>query len=125
MEKAKVVEVIEREPDALSVKYTEGGMGIEVTSTVLWSFDRARRVITLRHVGREDSPAWSEQRLLDVGDARYCGVMFSAFVDVSWVPNFVLDFAASSAQEQTASVLRSVVEQAIADGAETLSKAVH
>ena len=100
-------------------------MGIEVTSAVLWSFDRARGAITSRNVGPEDSLAWSEQRLLDVGDARYCGVMFSAFVDVSWVPNFVLDFAASSAQEQTASVLRSVVEQAIADGAKTLSKALY
>ena len=38
VEKVKEVVVLNRKPDALVVRYTEGAMGISSTSTMRWSF---------------------------------------------------------------------------------------
>ena len=112
MEKVKRVVVSERKPHSLLVEYTEAGMGLEVTSTVLWSFGEDRRVISSRNVGPKDPTSWTQQRFRELG-AGYCGITFSAFVDVSWVPNFVLNFAASAALKETASVFRQTIAMSL------------
>ena len=113
MEKVKHVKVIERTPRSLLVDYTEAGMGLEANSTVLWLFAEDRRRITSRNVGPDDPKSWTEQRFRELGPG-YCGVTFSAFVDVSWIPNFILNFAASSALEETAAVFRRTIAMSTA-----------
>ena len=109
MEKVKRVEVLKRTSDGVIVEYTEGVMGFEMTSTQEWTFDPKKRTIIMKNIGKDDKAAFQEIQIQEVGHPAYSRVIMTVFADISWLPNFIMNWAISMAGKETASYSRKLV----------------
>ena len=115
MEKVKRVIVLERGTNTLLTDYTEGGMGIEARTTILWKFkDQPPLQILSENVGPEDSKTWMKTRFVEVGHPNYCELNIRLFADTSIVPNFMMKWLTETVVEETATEYRRLIAESVA-----------
>ena len=121
MEKVKKVIVLERGTNTLLTDYTEGGMGIEARTTILWKFkDQPPLQIVSENVGPEDSKTWMKTRFVEVGHPNYCELNIRLFADTSFIPNFMMKWLTETVVEETATEYRRLIaESAVSQKAKT------
>ena len=113
IKKVKRVEVLKRSSDSLLTSYTEAEMGFQMTSTMLFTFYPKARTIISKAVGKTDRVTWSKTLFENVGSDNYCRIEFRAFADVSWVPDFILNWGLSMALKELASTYRNILDSAL------------
>ena len=112
VEKVKEVVVLKREPGALTVRYTEGAMGISSTSTMRWTFTGApQRSVSSIVVGEGESPSYTMIRFLETKDPGYCQLLATVFADVSWLPRFAVSWVMDATREELASAYREMIRR--------------
>lgn len=116
IKKVKDVKVLERRDNGIVVEHTEGAMGIEMTSTLEYSFDPERRTIISRSIGEDDTVSWSRTEIEEVGHPGYCRFTMTVYADTAWVPMWVMNMATSLAGKETADVMRKLIDAAESDG---------
>ncbi|MBL91958.1 MAG: hypothetical protein CMH56_09140 [Myxococcales bacterium] len=115
MEKVKRVIVLERGTNTLLTDYTEGGMGIEARTTILWKFkDQPPLQIVSENVGPEDSKTWMKTRFVEVGHPHYCELNIRLFADTSFIPNFMMKWLTETVVEETATEYRRLIAESVA-----------
>lgn len=112
LEKVKRLKVLERKPNGVITKHTEKTMGIESTMTMEYVFDPARHTIISQTIGKEDKAVWNRIAIKSVGHPDYCRMTITVFADVSWLPDFVLNWGLSRAANETADTMREMVTSA-------------
>ena len=116
MEKVKRVIVLKRGDNTLLTDYTEGGMGIEARTTILWKFqEQPPMQILSENVGPEDSKTWMRTRFVEVGHPSYCELNIRLFADTSIVPKFMMKWLTETVVEETATEYRRVIAEAVAE----------
>ena len=114
VEKVKEVVVLNREPDALVVRYTEGAMGISSTSTMRWSFTGApNRSVSSLVVGKDESPSYTMLRFQETKDPSYCRLSATVFADVSWLPRFAVSWVMDATRDELASAYREMIRRGL------------
>ena len=112
VEKVKEVVVLKREPSSLTVRYTEGAMGISSTSTMRWTFTGApERSVSSIVVGEGESPSYTMIRFLETKDPGYCQLLATVFADVSWLPRFAVSWVMDATREELASAYREMIRR--------------
>jgi len=112
VEKVKEVVVLKREPSALTVRYTEGAMGISSTSTMRWTFTGApERSVSSIVVGKDESPSYTMIRFIGTKDPGYCQLLATVFADVSWLPRFAVSWVMDATREELASAYREMIRR--------------
>ena len=116
MDKVKRVIILERKEKTMLADYTEGGMGIEVRSTILWKFkDQPPMTILSENVGPEDPKTWMQTRFVEVGHPNYCELNIRLFADTSIMPNFVMAWLTDITVEETAKAYRKLIAASVAE----------
>lgn len=112
VEKVKEVVVLKREPSSLTVRYTEGAMGISSTSTMRWTFTGApERSVSSIVVGKGESPSYTMIRFLETKEPGYCQLLATVFADVSWLPRFAVSWVMDATREELASAYREMIRR--------------
>lgn len=112
VEKVKEVVVLKREPSSLTVRYTEGAMGISSTSTMRWTFTGApERSVSSIVVGKDESPSYTMIRFLETKEPGYCQLLATVFADVSWLPRFAVSWVMDATREELASAYREMIRR--------------
>ena len=112
VEKVKEVVVLKREPSALTVRDTEGAMGISSTSTMRWTFTGApERSVSSIVVGKGESPSYTMIRFLETKDPGYCQLLATVFADVRWLPRFAVSWVMDATREELASAYREMIRR--------------
>ena len=109
--KIKEVIPIESTEQSIIVDYTEGAYGFQTTSRLLWNFDPKNDTpsITSKSVGEKDHPSWVELQFKDVGHPDYCDIHVHMFADISYMPNFIMNWMSSMAAEELATTYREII----------------
>lgn len=116
MEKVKRVIVLERKANTLLADYTEGGIGIEMRTTVLWRFQNQPPMSILsENVGPDDPKTWMQTHLVEVGHPGYCELNIRLFADMSIMPNFVMVWITDITVEETAKAFRKLIAESVAE----------
>ena len=110
--KIKAVNLIERKEKGIIVDYTEGAYGFQSTSRLLWNIESNNDIpsITSKSVGDEDHPSWIELQFKDVGHPDYCDIHVHMFADISYMPNFIMNWMSSMAAEELATTYREIIQ---------------
>ncbi len=108
-ERVKRAEVIRRSSDGMVVEYTESALGFEMTATQEWTFDSKNHMLTMKNIGVEDKTAFQEILIQDVGHPEYARVVMTFFADISWLPNFAINWATSMIGKETVILCREMV----------------
>ena len=109
--KIKEVNLIERTEKGIIVDYTEGAYGFQTTSRLLWNLKSNNDTpsITSKSVGEKDHPSWVELQFKDVGHPDYCDIHVHMFADISYMPNFIMNWMSSMAAEELATTYREII----------------
>ena len=110
--KIKEVIPIESTEQSIIVDYTEGAYGFQTTSRLLWNLDSKNDTpsITSKSVGEKDHPSWVELQFKDVGHPDYCRIHVHMFADISYMPNFIMNWMSSMAAEELATTYREIIK---------------
>ena len=110
--KIKDVKRIEKTDTTITVDYTEGAYGFQTTSRLLWNFNSGNSPLsmTCKTIGEKDHPSWVELKFQDVGHPDYCEVDVHMFADVSYLPNFIMNWMSSIAAEELANTYRDIIK---------------
>ena len=110
--KIKEVKLIEKKEQTVVVDYTEGAYGFQTTSRLLWNFDPKSITpsMTSQAIGEKDPPSWVKLQFKDAGNPDYCEVHVQMFADISYMPNFMMNWMSSIAAEELANTYREVIK---------------
>jgi len=78
---------------------------------LLWNIDSNNDTpsITSKSVGEKDHPSWVELQFKDVGHPDYCDIHVYMFADISYMPNFIMNWMSSMAAEELATTYREII----------------
>ena len=110
--KIKEVIPIEFTEQSIIVDYTEGAYGFQTTSRLLWNFDSNNTTpsMTCKSIGKEDPPSWVKLQFKDAGNPDYCEIHVRMFADISYMPNFMMNWMSSIAAEELATTYREIIK---------------
>lgn len=94
MHKVKKNQIIKTLQQGVITDYIEMGLGLEFSSTLQWQFDSEKLFIISRSIGEDDDITYMEFRVHPTALKNFSRVEILTYTQVSWVPDFVLNWVA-------------------------------